>query len=87
MLATMSLQTLGVLALCATLVSLALFVFFHNRQAAENRRFALAALTIAGWIICISFALVAQTTDTTVSAWAARVRICEHDPLLAFVDV
>lgn len=66
MLATMSLQTLGVLALCATLVSLALFVFFHNRKAAENRRFALAALTIAGWIICISFSLVARTTDTTI---------------------
>jgi PAS domain S-box-containing protein len=66
MLATMSLQTLGVLALCGTLVSLALFVFFHNRHAAENRRFALAALTIAGWIICISFSLVAQTTDTII---------------------
>jgi len=66
MLATMSLQTLGVLALCATLVSLALFVFFHNRQAAENRRFALAALTIAGWIVCISFSLVAQTEDAII---------------------
>ena len=66
MLATLSLQTLGVLALCATLVSLALFVFLHNRQAAENRRFALAALTIAGWIICIPFALVAQTSETSM---------------------
>jgi signal transduction histidine kinase len=65
MLSTMSLQTIGVLALCATLVSLALFVFFHNRQAAENRRFAVAALTIAGWIICISFSLASQSTDTT----------------------
>lgn len=63
----MSLQTLGVLTLCGTLVSLSLFVFFHNRHAAENRRFALAALTIAGWIICISFSLVAQTTDTIVT--------------------
>lgn len=66
MLATLSLQTIGVLALCATLVSLALFVFFHNRQAAENRRFALAALTIAGWIICIPFALVAHSSDTSI---------------------
>jgi PAS domain S-box-containing protein len=66
MVPSMSLQTLGVLALCATLVSLALFVFFHNRYAAENRRFALAALTIAGWIICISFSLTAQTADTIV---------------------
>jgi PAS domain S-box-containing protein len=64
---TMSLQTVGVLALGATLVSLALFVFFHNRQGAENRRFALAALTIAGWIICISFALAGQTADTVVT--------------------
>ena len=50
-------QTLGVLLLSATLVALALFVFLHNRYAAENRRFALAALAIAGWIIGISFAL------------------------------
>jgi PAS domain S-box-containing protein len=48
-------------------VSLALFVFFHNRHAAENRRFALSALTIAGWIICISFSLVAETADTIVT--------------------
>jgi PAS domain S-box-containing protein len=48
-------------------VSLALFVFFHNRRAAENRRFALSALTIAGWIICISFSLVAQTADAIVT--------------------
>lgn len=64
---TISLQTLGVLALGATLVSLAIFVFFHNRHAAENQRFALAALTIAGWIICISFALDAQSVDTIVT--------------------
>lgn len=60
-------QTVGVLALCATLVGLAMLVFFHNRYAAENRRFALAALTIAGWIICISFALSAEKADTTVT--------------------
>jgi PAS domain S-box-containing protein len=62
-----SLQTLGVLALCATLVSLALFVLFHNRGAAENRRFALSAMTIAGWIVCISFSLQAQAPDTIVT--------------------
>jgi len=67
MLATMSLQTAGVLALCTALVSLALFVFLHNRHGVENRRFALAALTIAGWIICISFSLVATTADTIVT--------------------
>ncbi|HKW90945.1 MAG TPA: ATP-binding protein [Methylomirabilota bacterium] len=59
-------QTLGVLALCATLVGLATFVFFHNRHAAENRRFALAALAIAGWIVCIPFALSGDTVRTTV---------------------
>jgi signal transduction histidine kinase len=63
----MTLQTLGVLALCATLVVLAMFVYLHNRRAAENRRFALAALTIAGWIICISFALVPQSAQTTIT--------------------
>jgi signal transduction histidine kinase len=43
-----------------------MFVFLHNRQAAENRRFALSALTIAGWIICIPFALSAENTTTTI---------------------
>ena len=65
--APVSLQTLGVLVLCATLVSLALFVLFHNRRAAENRRFALAAMTIAGWIVCISFSLQADTPGTIVT--------------------
>ena len=63
----MTSQTLGVLALCATLVVLAMFVYLHNRRAAENRRFALAALTIAGWIICISFALVPRSAPTTIT--------------------
>ena len=59
-------QTVGVLALGATLVILATFVYLHNRRAAENRRFALAALTIAGWIVCISFALSSESLQTTV---------------------
>lgn len=59
-------QTVGVLALGATLVTLATFVYLHNRRAAENRRFALAALTIAGWIVCISFALSSESVHTTV---------------------
>lgn len=62
----MSLQTVGVLALGATLVALATFVYFHNRHTAENRRFALAALTIAGWIVCISFALSSTSSQVTV---------------------
>jgi PAS domain S-box-containing protein len=44
-----------------------MFVFFHNRDASENRRFAIAALAIAGWIVCISFALAARNPDTTVT--------------------
>jgi PAS domain S-box-containing protein len=44
-----------------------MFVYFHNRQTAENRRFAVAALTIAGWIICISFALASERPHTTVT--------------------
>lgn len=60
-------QTVGVLALCTTLVTLALFVLFHNRHAAENRRFALAALAIAGWIVCISFALASRRADSVVT--------------------
>ncbi len=63
----MTFQTVGVLVLCATLVVLAMFVYLHNRRAAENRRFALAALTIAGWIICISFALVPRSSQTTIT--------------------
>jgi PAS domain S-box-containing protein len=62
-----SLQTVGVLVLCATLVGLALFVLFHDRRAAENRRFALSAMTIAGWIVCISFSLQAETPNTIVT--------------------
>jgi PAS domain S-box-containing protein len=61
------LQTVGVLALGATLVALATFVYFHNRHTAENRRFALASLTIAGWIVCISFALASQSPRTTIT--------------------
>jgi PAS domain S-box-containing protein len=75
-------QTLGVLALCATLGALALFVYFHNRRAAENRRFALAALAIAGWIICISFALAPRSPQMTVTlgrlgfAFASAIPFC-----------
>ena len=60
-------QTLGVLVLSATLVALALFVLLHNRHAAENRRFALAALAIAGWIIGISFALASSRPGVVVA--------------------
>jgi PAS domain S-box-containing protein len=61
------LQTVGVLALGATLVALATFVYLHNRRTAENRRFALASLTIAGWIVSISFALASESFRTTVT--------------------
>ena len=60
-------QTIGVLVLSATLVVLALFVLLHNRHAAENRRFALAALAIAGWIIGISFALASNKPAVVVA--------------------
>lgn len=78
----MTLQTFGVLALCATLGALALFVYSHNRHAAENRRFALAALAIAGWIICISFALAPRNIEMTVTlgrlgfAFASAIPFC-----------
>src|SRR5216684_856737 len=78
----MSLQTVGVLALCATLVGLAMFVLLHNRHAAENRRFALAALTIAGWIFCISFALASDRLTTIIPlgrlgfAFASAIPFC-----------
>ena len=75
-------QTVGVLALGATLVTLATFVYLHNRRAAENRRFALAALTIAGWIVCISFALSSESVRTTIAlgrlgfAFASAIPFC-----------
>jgi signal transduction histidine kinase len=78
----MSLQTVGVLVLCATLVGLAMFVLLHNRHAAENRRFALAALTIAGWIFCISFALASDRSATIIPlgrlgfAFASAIPFC-----------
>ncbi len=63
---TIALQNVGVLVLCATLVALACFVLFSNHRAIVNRRFALAALAIAGWIISISSALSANDTYQTV---------------------
>src|SRR5713101_776959 len=78
----MSLQTVGVLVLSATLVGLAMFVLLHNRHAAENRRFALAALTIAGWIFCISFALASDRLTTIIPlgrlgfAFASAIPFC-----------
>ena len=63
---TTTLQTLGVFVLCATLVALAFFVLFSNPRATVNRRFSLAALAIAGWIISISSALSAIDFHQTV---------------------
>src|SRR5262245_35915883 len=59
-------EALGALVLCATLVALALFVVLHNRRASVNRRFALSALAIAGWIISISSALSSPDPQHTI---------------------
>ena len=61
-----SLETLGVFLLCLTLTALAFFVLFHNCRATVNRRFGLAVLVIAGWIISISSALFAKDPYQTI---------------------
>jgi len=59
-------ETLGVWILGTSLIGLALFVYRHNRHAAVNRRFTLAALSIAGWILSISFALSSKDAEQTI---------------------
>ena len=67
----MTLQGLGILVLFIALLALAFLVLFNNRRAAVNRRFALSALAIAGWIVSIYLSLSSQ--DPTVTIWLGRL--------------
>jgi signal transduction histidine kinase len=85
-------ETVGVLALCATLAALALFVIWNNPRAAMNRRFGLAVLAVTGWIATISFALSAShPAQTTILgrfgfAFASAIPIAFFYLFLAFAE-
>jgi signal transduction histidine kinase len=66
-----TLQGLGIFALFFALLSLALLVFVNNPRAQVNRRFSLASLAIAGWILSIYLALSSQDQPTTI--WLGRL--------------
>ena len=61
-----SIDTLGTALLSFTLIALASFVVLHNPHATVNRRFAISAFAIAGWILGISSALSASEPTYTV---------------------
>src|SRR5262245_18261987 len=61
---------LGTALLSLTLLALASFVLFHNPHAIVNRRFAISAFAIAGWILCIPSAL--SASDLTYTVWLGR---------------
>jgi PAS domain S-box-containing protein len=65
------LQLIGAGTLCGVLVGLAFLVILHNPRAATNRRFGVAILATAGWIITISFAFAAKEPVFTV--WLGRL--------------
>src|SRR2546427_1699349 len=67
----MTLQGLGILVLFIALLALAFLVLFNNPRAIVNRRFTLAALAIAGWIVSIYLSLSSQ--DPTVTIWLGRL--------------
>lgn len=60
-------QALGILALFLALLGLAILVLVNNPRATVNRRFALASLAIAGWILSIHASLSSQDPIIVVS--------------------
>jgi PAS domain S-box-containing protein len=65
------LQIIGAATLCVVLVGLAFLVVLHNPRAAANRRFGVAILVTAGWIITISLAFAAREPIYTI--WLGRL--------------
>jgi PAS domain S-box-containing protein len=61
------LQTTGVFILCAVLISLGIFVIFHDRRAEVNRLFGLFVFATVGWILSISISLSARDVHWTIS--------------------
>lgn len=71
MTAGLDLRALGILTLCAILTALGLFVLWRDPNRLVNRLFALAMLTITGWIGSIATALSAR--DPQVGLWGGRM--------------
>src|SRR5437870_4547608 len=67
----MTLQSIGIAILFLALLALAILVLHNNPRANVNRRFALSALAIAGWIVSIYLSLSSQ--DQTVTVWLGRL--------------
>ena len=67
----MTLQSFGIATLFLALLALAILVLLNNPRANVNRRFALSALAIAGWIVSIYLSLSSQ--DPTVTVWLGRL--------------
>src|SRR5216684_6477457 len=67
----MTLQSVGIAILFLALLALAILVLLNNPRASVNRRFALSALAIAGWIVSIYLSLSSQ--DPTVTVWLGRL--------------
>ena len=67
----MTLQALGIVILFIALLALAILVLLNNPRVNVNRRFALSALAIAGWIVSIYLSLSSQ--DSTVTVWLGRL--------------
>jgi len=67
----LTLQGVGIFVLFLALLGLAVLVLLNNPKAAVNRRFSLASLAIAGWIISIYLAL--SSSDQTTTVWLGRL--------------
>ena len=66
----MTVQGIGIFVLFVALLALAFLVLFNNPRATVNRRFTVAALAIAGWIVSIYLSL--SSLDPTVTVWLGR---------------
>jgi PAS domain S-box-containing protein len=66
----MDLRTFGILALCATHLSLGAVVVLHNPRALVNKLFGVLVLTTTGWILSIFFALSTANAESTL--WLGR---------------
>src|SRR5947207_13218295 len=66
----MTVQGIGIFVLFVALLALAFLVLFNNPRTTVNRRFTVAALAIAGWIVSIYLSL--SSLDPTVTVWLER---------------
>jgi len=65
-LVTVDSHLIGTIVLSLAVIALGVFVLLHNPRVAVNQRFGVMALTTAGWIITISFAVAVKDPQHTV---------------------